>query len=177
MARVLILSLTFLLLWTLVAQANHYLAPLQIYLFVGGLFVTYAALRFPLGAGFAAVMAAGCLFDAASPVQHPSLGSVWSSTHLVLFCAAFAVIYSLRDRLAHSETLIRVAVALLANLALFLALSFTRIGAAPVPGAAWLRLFSDLLASQVVIVLIAPWFFALQRRALVLARLESAEYN
>jgi rod shape-determining protein MreD len=171
MLRAFITFLTLLLLWALVAQINHYLAPLQIYLFVGGLFVTYAALRLPLGAGFAAVMAGGMLCDAAgAPVG--AFG-----TQALLFALALAVIHSVRDRMARDETLIRVAIALVANLGLFLAFSFVRIAVAPMPSVTWVRLFLDLLCSQVVVVLIGPWFFALQHRALELTRSHTPAAN
>src|SRR4051812_37478415 len=127
MFRALVIFLTLLLLSALTAQANHYLASFQIYLFVGGLYVTFAALRLPLRGGFAAVFAGGLLCDATSA---PSL---WFGTHALLFSAAFSIVYVMRDRMARDEPLVRVAVALLVNLAVFLGVSFTRISAAPVP--------------------------------------------
>ena len=39
----------------------------------------------------------------------------------------------------------------------------------PAPAAAWPRLIADLACSQVFLALVAPWFFALQLRALTLA--------
>jgi hypothetical protein len=38
----------------------------------------------------------------------------------------------------------------------------------PAPAAAWPRQIADLVCSQVFLALIAPWFFALQHRALAL---------
>jgi hypothetical protein len=89
--------------------------------------------------------------------------------HAVLFGLAHGFVFNLRGRLDRDGTATQVVVALLANLGLFLSLSLTQIGALPLPGAAWLRLLWDLLWSQLALVLIAPWFFAVQRRALVLA--------
>jgi putative effector of murein hydrolase LrgA (UPF0299 family) len=34
----------------------------------------------------------------------------------------------------------------------------------PRPGEAWLRIFVDLIVSQIIILLITPWFLALQSR-------------
>ena len=62
----------------------------------------------------------------------------------------------------------RLLVALLTNLALFLVFSFIQIARSPAPAAAWPRLIADLVCSQVFLALIAPWFFALQHRALAL---------
>jgi rod shape-determining protein MreD len=156
--------LTLLLLWALVAQANHALSSLRVYIFVGGLFVTYAALMLPLSAGLATILMGGLLCDATSPVAF--------GTHLVLFAAAFAVLTHLRDRLPREDTVARVLVALLANLGLFLIFSFTQIGGSPSPAAAWSRLIADLVCSQICLALIAPWFFALQFHALLLVGAE-----
>jgi len=156
--------LTLLLLWVLVAELNHALSSLRIYLFVGALFVTYAALMLPWRAGLATALLGGLLCDANTPV--------WFGTHLVLFAAAYAVVFHLRSRLPRDDTIARVIVALLANLAIFLLFSFTQIGGSPAPAAAWPRLIADLVCSQIFLALIAPWFFALQHHALLLARAE-----
>jgi hypothetical protein len=161
MRRALVIFLTLLLLWTLVAEVNHALSGLRVYLFVGGLFVTYAALMLPLNVGLFASLLGGLLCDATAPV--------WFGTHLLLFAAAHTIVFHLRARLPRDDTVARVVVALLSNLAIFLLFSFMQIGASAVPSAAWLRLFADLLCSQVFLALVAPWFFALQARALVLA--------
>lgn len=158
------LFLTLLLLWGIVAEANHALSGLRVYLFVGGLFVTYSALMLPWGAGLAASLLGGLLCDANAPVVF--------GTHLILFAAAFTVVSHLRDRLPREDTVARVIVALLANLALFLVFSFTQIGGSPAPAIAWPRLIADLVCSQVCLALIAPWFFALQHHALLIARAE-----
>jgi rod shape-determining protein MreD len=164
MRRTVVTFLTLLVLWVVVAQVNHILAGTHVYLFVGGLFVTYAALQLPLRDGLAAVLLAGLLCDANAPVPF--------GLHMLLFASAYAVICNLRDHVPRDETVARVIVALLTNLALFLVFSFALIGRGPAPGAVWPRLIFDLLCSQVFLALIAPWFFALQARTLVLARVE-----
>jgi hypothetical protein len=69
--------------------------------------------------------------------------------------------------------------ALIANLGLFLGLSFIyrELGTRPAPGAASLRLLADLGWSQLFILAAAPWFFSLQQRALKLGRVDLAEEN
>ncbi len=156
----LVTALTLLLLWTLVAQVNHALAELRVYLFVGSLFVVFAALKLPLCSGLGASLLSGLLCDANSPVDF--------GTHTLLFAAAHAVVFHLRDRLPRDDTIARLIVALLTNLALFLVFSFIQIARSPAPAAAWPRLIADLVCSQVFLALIAPWVFALQHRALVL---------
>jgi rod shape-determining protein MreD len=161
MRRALVVFLTLGLLWGIVAQLNDLLADLHLYLFVGGLYVTYAALALPPRPGLAAVFLAGLLCDANEPVPF--------GTHALLFGAAQTVLYNLRDRLPHEETAGRVAIALLVNFGLLLILSLFRIGHLPDPAVAWVRIGADLLASQVVLTLAAPWFFALQERSLLLS--------
>ena len=162
MRPALAIFLTVLLLWALVAQANHYLAEAHVYLFVGGLLVIHAALELPLRSGLAVSLLAGCVCDSHALVPF--------GTHALLFAGAHAILFNLRDRLPLDEITGRVVIALFANLALFLALSFVEIDLSPAPAASWLRLFADLACSQVFLALIAPWFFALQSRAIALAQ-------
>jgi len=164
MRRTLATFLILMLLWVVVGQLNHKLAGTHVYLFVGGLYVTYAALQLSLRDGLVAVLLAGLLCDANVPVPF--------GLHTLLFASAYAVISNLRDHVPRDETVARVIVALLTNLALFLVVSFALIGRGPAPAAVWPRLIFDLLCSQVFLALIAPWFFALQARTLVLARVE-----
>jgi len=145
----------------LLAQANHYLAPRHLALWMGGLAITFPALRLGFREGLYTVLILGALQDALAPVAF--------GLHLLLFAAAHAVIFHLRNRFPREETVIGVLVALLANLGLFLAFSFGRVGDSPAPGAAWLRLLADLTFSQIALALIAPWFLALQARALEIA--------
>ena len=79
----------------------------------------------PFREGFAASVLGGLLCDAVTPVPF--------GTHAALFGAAHAVVYNIRERLQRDETAVRVVVALLVNLALFLALSFVRHRGTPRP--------------------------------------------
>ncbi len=158
----LITFLTTVLLWALVAQVNHYLGGAHVYFFVGGLLIAFGALALPLMAGMGVSLAIGGVCDANAFVPF--------GTHTLLFASAHAVIFHLRDRLPHDDLISRVVIALFANLALFLALSFILIDRAPAPAPAWIRLFADLACSQLFLALIAPWFFSLQQRALALGR-------
>jgi rod shape-determining protein MreD len=164
MRRTLVTFLTLFVLWVLVAQVNHILAPTHVYLFAGGLFVTFAALQLPLRDGLFAVLLAGLLCDANVPAPF--------GLQTLLFAAAYAVVSNLRDHVPRDETVARIIVALLTNLALFLVFSFALIGRGPAPAVVWPRLILDLLCSQVFLALVAPWFFAFQARSLVLARVE-----
>jgi len=163
--RTLVLAATLLLLWFLVAEANHLLAGLRVYLYPAALFVVHAALTQPARSGLAATLLGGLIFDAHAPA--PLFG-----LHLILFAAAHAVVFHLRDRIPRDDTVAVVVVALLVNFALFLMLSFWIVPFLPVPATAWGRLLMDLLVSQFVVALAAPWYFALQSRALLLAGVE-----
>ena len=156
-----VIFLAILLLWALVLQLNHFLAVWRVYLFVGGLLVTYAALRLSLRTGLLVTAGTGLVVEAGTGLT--------PGTQLVLLCAAHALIYHVRDRVPRDQTVTRVLIALLANLALFLLLSILLVGQGPAPAAVWPRLIFDLVCSQVFVALVAPWFFAFQERALELA--------
>jgi len=156
-----------LLLWSLVAQINHYLAPYGVSLFVGGLLVTFAALRLALRNGLIATLLTGLAIDALEPVPF--------GTHLLLFAGLHVAVYHLRSRFPREETILGVITALLANLALFLALSFLLLGGQPAANGAWIRLFADLGVSQLFVAAIAPWFFALQHHALAFGHVDLGE--
>jgi rod shape-determining protein MreD len=169
--RWLVVLLANLLLIWLSGLANHHLSQfpflwldqVSLYLYVPGLFVVYPALRLDYRHGFTATLLTGLAFDAISPAPF--------GTHLVLLGLVHATLLYGRGRFPRDEPIFATVVALFCNLFLFLVLSFFLIGAGPRPAHAWLRLFVDLIASQIVIGLITPWFLALQREAMALARL------
>jgi rod shape-determining protein MreD len=174
MPRIAVTFLTLFLLWLIVAQVNHALSDIHVYLFVGGLFVTYSALSFRLRDGLIVSFLGGLLCDASMPLA-PGLSGpalTFAHTHTLLFLCAHVVVFRLRDRIPRNETAARVLVALFTNLAVFLLFSFVHITQTPAAAEAWPRIIVDLACSQVFLALIAPWFFALQTSALVLARVE-----
>lgn len=169
MRRFLTLTFTLLLLWALVAEANHLLAGFRVYLFLGALFVAFAALNQPLRSGLLASCVGGLICDANAPVTF--------GLHLLLFGLAHATLYRLRDRIPRDDNIAAIVVALLTNLALFVVFSFSQIHSSPAPGTIGARLLVDLVCSQIVLALITPWFFALQARTLDLAQVVSDAYE
>jgi len=161
--RWLIVTLANLLLWWLTGLANHYSAGINVYLYLGGLMVVYAALRLDPRHGFLATMLTGLLVDSLEPIPF--------GTSFFLFTLVHVVILYGRQRFPREGAIFALVVALLANLFLVLALSFLLVGANPRPASAWLRIFADLFFSQIAIVLIGPWFIALQDRAMELAKI------
>ncbi|MFI5335391.1 MAG: hypothetical protein ACHQ5A_01305 [Opitutales bacterium] len=161
--RWLIVFLANLLLLWLAGLANHALAPFNISLYPGGLLVAFAALRLDFRHGFIALVLTALAADALAPVPF--------GLSLLLFGLVHAVLFYGRQRFPREEPVFAIVVALIANLFLFLAWSFVLVGRNPHPAQAWLRLFADLLASQLVLGLVTPWFMALQVRAHELARI------
>ncbi len=159
--RWLIVFLANLLLWWMVGIANHYLAGAAVHCYVGGAFVVYSALRLDYRHGLIAVILTGLLVDAATPVPY--------GTSLFLLGLVHATLIYGRRRFPREGAIFGIVLALFANLFLFIALSFLLAGGNPRPGAAWIRLFVDLLVSQLALALVMPWFLALQERAMELA--------
>lgn len=158
-----------LLLW-LCGLANHYLAHFSflwiehcsVSLYLGGLLVTYAALRLDSRNGWISTLLTGLAADSYSALPF--------GTSLVLFGLIHAVLLNGRQRFPREEMVFAIVVALLANLFLFIALSFMHVGANPRPAGAWIRIFFDLLASQMAIALLTGWFMALQNSIFLFLR-------
>lgn len=162
MRRAVIITLSLILLWAIVAQLNDALSAVRLYVFAGGLFVAFAALTQPRQPGLTAVMLAGLVCDANSPVTF--------GLHMLLFATAHFILFQLRERVPRDDAVSAIAVVLLTNLALFLVFSFTQIHGSPAPAVTWPRLIADLVCSQIFLALVTPWFFALQAGALAFAR-------
>jgi rod shape-determining protein MreD len=158
--RWLIVFLANALLWWLVGLANNYLSTPSVHFYVGGLFVVYSALRLDHRHGLVAVLLTGLLVDAVEPVPY--------GTSMLLLGLVHATLVYGRRRFPREGALFGIVVALFANLCLVIALSFLLVGANPRPGTAWVRIMLDLLASQVLLVVVTPWFLSLQDRAMEL---------
>lgn len=158
MRRPLTLFATLVLLWAIIAELNHALSSLHLYVFAGGLFVGYAALMQPMRSGLIATLLAALVCDANTPVAF--------GTHVILFAAAHLTVFRIRDRVPREDNIAAIILVLFTNFAMFLLFSFTQIHASAAPAAVWPRLIADLVCSQVFIALVTPWFFALQARSL-----------
>lgn len=159
--QVLVLLACAAVLCAVVGQLNHYAAPWAVTFSVPGLLVVFAALRLPLGAGFAAAFTTGLWLDAATPL---SFGS-----HALLLALAFCLVHRLRSRLPREQVMVSVVTALFVNLGLFVLLALLAIGGLPDPASGGLRLLADLFVSQLLTALIGPWFLAFQAASLRLA--------
>ncbi len=151
-----------LLLATLSALFNHSLAAWGLSVWLGGLFVAFPALRLAPQQGFNACFLIGLLVDAGSPLPFGLFAMFFAVAHLV--------IVRLRNRFAVTQILLGTIVALITNLVLYVLVTFVVLARAPDAPFSGLRLLTDLILSQATIALIAPWFFALQEKALFIAR-------
>jgi hypothetical protein len=79
--RWLIVTLANLLLWWLTGLANHYMAGFAVYLYLGGLLVTYAALRLDAKHGLIATLLTGLMVDALEPVPFGTSLLLFSLVH------------------------------------------------------------------------------------------------
>lgn len=154
------------LLWTLISQLNHHLTPAYLSVFVGGLLITFSSLRLAHRDGWRAALLLGLWCDAAAPVHLNASGqlSIYTVLHTALFLVTHTLLFRVRARIPHQETFVAVVVALIANAFIFAALSLAYIVRNPVPLAAVPALTVHMFFSELVIALIAPWFFALQER-------------
>ncbi len=146
------------LLLVLMRQTNHLLAPWGVSIWLGGLLVAFPSLHLNFRTGLVSSVVIGFFVDVWSPLGY--------GVHALLFGLAHVIIFRIRVRLAATELAIGITVSLITNLAFFVVLSFWTLGHAPVSG---LRLLGDLVVSQIVMGLIAPWVFALQLKGVDLA--------
>ena len=166
--RWLVVFLANLLLWSLLGIANHYLSRFSFlwidycsfHLSIGGLFVVYPALRLSSKHGWITIALTGLMMDALQPVPF--------GTNMILLGLVYATLLYGRQRFPREGSIFGIVVALFSNLFLIICLSFMLIGASPRPAEAWMRVFGDLIASQLTILLITPWFLALQDRSMEL---------
>lgn len=145
-------------LWFCLCQINHYLTPLHVSVFAGGLLVAFPALRLGFREGWWSTLCIGLLIDSSS--------AVYFGFHALLFLLLHVVIFHYRDRFPREETPFGVIVALFANFLLFLGITVSLLHRTPAPFSAVGRLTVDLLASEGLVLAIGPWFFSLQERAL-----------
>ncbi len=146
--------------WTMCCQLSHYLSPWHVGVFLGGLFVTFPALRTGLREGLWSTFLIGLLVDASAPVYFGFHAFVFSLVHII--------VYNMRGRFPREETVFGVIAALLANLGLFLGISLALLHRSPSPLGMLPRLLIDLFVSELLVLVFSPWFFALQERALEL---------
>jgi len=155
----LILIVCGIVLWTITAQLNHYLAPWHLNLFTGGLILAYPALRLPWRDTWRIALPLGLWHDAASAA------TFGACTLLFLFAAA--LIHHFRARIPRTDTIVGIVTAIFANIAIIILLSIALAIRVPIPAGIIWTLALNILLSALFIALAAPWYFALQTQALI----------
>jgi hypothetical protein len=147
-------------------QLNHYLAHAPVSVFLAGLCLPVAGLRLRFRPGLIAMFLSGLVLDAARPVPFGSSA--------LLLGTLFTCWHSVRSRLPRDGVAPPLIGALVANLGLFLVQPLL-LGAPLATGATASRILVDLLFSQLAVVLLGTWFFALQEQALLLRGVNLAD--
>ncbi len=156
--RTLVLLAIGILLQFLVGEMNHYLSPLHVYLYLGGLLITFPLLRFRYKQGFLYACLIALFHDATAPIPF--------GTSMILFLTAHTIVFALRSKFRREEPAAAIAVAFLLNGAIILALSVIQMPDHHFASQYWQRVVFDLFLSQAVLLLVAGWCFALQSEAL-----------
>jgi uncharacterized membrane protein len=144
----------------LVAEVNHYAAPLSLQFYLGGLLLTFAALRLQLRQGLMATGITALVMDALNPL---SFGYTF---FLMLGC--HAVVFSVRGQFPRETPRWGILIALLLNLVLMVAFTLATFRHAPAPGAFLGRAFTDGVLSLIAVLLVGPWFLSLQKCSLAM---------
>lgn len=158
MRAALLIFLANVLLWLIQSQLNHYIAPWNLTVFIGGLCVAFASLRLSPRDGARTLVLIGFWFDAATPVPF--------GLHAFLFLLAHTLILPLRSRIAREEVLVGLLIAVIVNLGVMIGISAALLHRNPAPLAMWPRLIADSLISFCAVVLMGPWSFSFQERLL-----------
>lgn len=148
------------ILWTLEAQANHSLSPYGLSLHLSGMLVAFASLRLMHTDAWRTCLIFGLWCDCAVPVPF--------GLHAFIFLLAHVFINRIRSRIPREETVVAIGISILTTVAIMLATTAALAARLPTSISASGRIFYDTLASIAVIMLIAPWFFALTDRILEL---------
>ncbi len=149
------------LLWAMTQQLNHSLGEWHLHVFISGLIITFPSLRLEHAHAWKCILFIGLLSDAAAPVPF--------GAHAFLFLLSHAILHKLRQRFPEHDVIFSLSCALAVNAGLMLALTLGLGHRAPTAVSLWTPMLVNLALSSAVIVIITPWTFALQLRALELA--------
>ena len=155
--RWILVLLANLLLIALIAEINHHLTPLSLYIFPGGLLLAFAVLRLRLRQSLLANGFTALAFDALNPLP-------FGQTFL-LFLSCHTLAFSLRGHFAKENPKYGAFVAAGMNIVLFIAITLT-IAGKNFSEIDWQRTLIDGALSTIFVLFLAPWFFSLQQTAL-----------
>ncbi len=147
-----------LLLILLAGEVNHYLSPLALHIYLGGLLLTFGMLRLQLRQGFLANGITALVLDALNPLD-------FGFTFLLIMTCHTAI-FSIRGQFDRESLRSNLLIALALNLVLMIALGLASSGNATNTSVLWSRIVADSALSTVAVLLVGPWFFALQKSSL-----------
>jgi len=140
------------------AEVNHYLAPLALHVYPGGVLLVFGILHLRLRQGLMANGITALVLDAINPLTFGYTFLLMVTCHVVL--------YSVRGQFARDSVKSNFLVALGLNLVLIIAFGIAASGGVPDASAFWGKIITDSTISVAVILLVLPWFLALQKAAL-----------
>lgn len=154
---VVVLLANLLLIW-LIGEANHYLAPFAVHVYLGGLFLTFGILRLQLRQSFLANGATALVLDAMNPLPF--------GTTFLLLMICHTIVFSIRGQFDRESLRSSLLVALSLNVVLMIALGVITGGRLPDPSIHWGRIVADSTVSLAAVLIVGPWFLALQKSSL-----------
>ena len=164
--RVLVIILVNFVLYYLINQMDAILSRWAIHLTLDSLYLLFAALYLRGVAGFVVVAVTAMAIEATLPLQ---LGS-----HLISYIFSFLLLIRSRVRLSRENPYQVVALALFTNLIIFAFFTASTKGLPLAFVPVWLRLFSDLILSQLAVAMLAIPLVSGQRYLLLLAGIDGA---
>ena len=164
--RVLVIILVNFLLYYFINQVDAILSIWAIHLTLDSLYLLFAALYLRGAAAFSVVAITAMAIEATLPFTPGS--------HLICYIFSFLLLDRTRVRLSRENPYQVVALALTMNLVIFLCFTASAEGLPLAVTSTWLRLFSDLFLSQLVVALLANLLVNRQRYLLLLAGIDIA---
>lgn len=159
-----VLALGSLALWFFWRELNHFLVPMHLSIYLGGLLITYGILRLSFYTGLIHTLLVAAWLDATAPTYPFGTGIlVFSLLHLGLF--------TLRGNFPRQSNGWMLITALVANLFLFLFWSLYHLPQQIELRSYFWRIFYDLILSQGLLTIIAIWYFSLQNALLNLCHM------
>ncbi|MCC5788242.1 MAG: hypothetical protein JJT75_01305 [Opitutales bacterium] len=150
--------------WFFWQEINHFLSPVHLSLYLGGLLITFGILRLPLYSGLIHSVLIATWLDAASPTYPFGTG-------ILAFALLHLGIYTLRRKISHDTSAWMILTALLVNFLLFLFWTVYHYPRQIDPSGYLWRSLVDLVISQIATTIVAVWFFSLQNALLNLCHM------
>ena len=145
-------------------MVNSALAGSSLYLFLLGPMLVLPALYMRHSAYFLCTLASGLLIDAALPLPH--------GVYTLSFLAAGALVFFMRMRFRAENNYHPSLIAHAVNLLLIAITTLPSVGTASGALSFWPQIALTVALSHLVLLLVAPWFFNLQRLLLELLHLD-----